>query len=111
MIDQSHNLKPKIEAMIQTVMTAQELAAKAALVDFELLADLQVKQDLIGCERHLKQAFFTDVSGLIGEWREGKGISRDPLMAHRQSGYLEVVEKERQQRRQELGIVTGGSYA
>ena len=25
MIDQSHNLKPKIEAMIQTVMTAQEL--------------------------------------------------------------------------------------
>ena len=111
MVDQSHNLKPKIEAMIQTVMTAQELAAKAALVDFELLADLQVKQDLIGCERHLKQAFFTDVSGLIGEWREGKGISGDPLMAHRQSGYLEVVEKDRQQRRQELGIVTGGSYA
>ena len=33
MIDQSHNLKGKIEAMIQTVTMAQELFAKAALVD------------------------------------------------------------------------------
>ena len=30
MIDQSHNLKGKIEAMIQTVVTARELVAKAA---------------------------------------------------------------------------------
>src|SRR6266545_199581 len=32
MIDQSHNLKDKIEEMIQTAVTAQELYAKAALV-------------------------------------------------------------------------------
>ena len=32
MIDQSHNMKGKIEAMIQTVSTAQELFARAALV-------------------------------------------------------------------------------
>ena len=32
MVDQSHNLKPKIEAMIQTVTTAQELFAKACIV-------------------------------------------------------------------------------
>ena len=38
MIDQSHNLKGKIEAMIQTVTTAMELYAKAALVDHEKLA-------------------------------------------------------------------------
>src|SRR5205085_5471609 len=37
MIDQSHNLKGKMEAMVQTVMTAQELFAKAALVNHELL--------------------------------------------------------------------------
>ncbi|MCP4889445.1 MAG: sugar isomerase [Planctomycetaceae bacterium] len=111
MIDQSHNLKPKIEAMIQTVMTAQELVAKAAIVDFDLLADLQARQDIVGCERHLKQAFFTDVSGLITAWRVEQGISPDPLTAHRESGYLEAIEKERRQRRQELGIVTGGSYA
>src|SRR6185369_15405152 len=38
MIDQSHNLKGKIEAMIQTVTTAMELYAKAALVDHVKLA-------------------------------------------------------------------------
>src|SRR5437660_6253895 len=37
MIDQSHNEKPKIEATIQTVVMAQELYAKAALVDHEAL--------------------------------------------------------------------------
>ena len=35
MIDQSHNLKGKIEAMVQTVVAAQELWLKAALVDRE----------------------------------------------------------------------------
>ena len=39
MIDQSHNLKGKMEAMVQTVVTAQELWLKAALVDREQLAD------------------------------------------------------------------------
>ena len=38
MVDQSHNLKGKIEAMVQTVCTAQELYAKAAMVDRERLA-------------------------------------------------------------------------
>src|SRR5580698_9672666 len=33
MIDQSHNLKGKIEAMVQTVVVAQEMFAKAALID------------------------------------------------------------------------------
>ena len=38
MIDQSHNLKGKIEATVQTVVTAQELWLKAALIDREQLA-------------------------------------------------------------------------
>src|SRR5579872_1557125 len=45
MIDQSHNLKGKIEAMIQTVCIAQELFSKAALVDEERLAAAQKKCD------------------------------------------------------------------
>jgi L-rhamnose isomerase/sugar isomerase len=40
-IDQSHNLKGKIEAMIQTVAMAQSLYAKAALVDYERLMAAQ----------------------------------------------------------------------
>jgi L-rhamnose isomerase/sugar isomerase len=50
MIDQSHNLKGKVEAMVQTVVTAQELFAKAALVDQEKLAALQQSCDLVEAE-------------------------------------------------------------
>src|SRR5499433_257387 len=47
MIDQSHNLKGKIEAMIQTVMRAQELFAKAAIVDYDRLASAQARCQLV----------------------------------------------------------------
>ena len=50
MIDQSHNLKDKIEEMIQTAVTAQELYAKAALVDHEKLARFQMKCALVDAE-------------------------------------------------------------
>src|SRR5215472_10223605 len=70
MIDQSHNLKGKIEAMIQTVTTAQELYAKAALVDREKLADCQQRCALVDAEGCLKDAFSTDVRPAIREWAE-----------------------------------------
>lgn len=98
MIDQSHNLKGKIEEMIQTAVTAQELYAKAALVDFESLAYHQQKCDLIDAEECLKQAFATDVRPLLGEWRRSKGLAEDPLAAFRQSGYLERITRERSEK-------------
>src|ERR1700704_6579404 len=61
MVDQSHNLKGKIEAMIQTVTTAMELFAKAALVDHEKLALRQSTCALVDAETCLKDAFSTDV--------------------------------------------------
>ena len=79
MIDQSHNLKPKIEEMIQTAMTAQELYAKAALVDHEQLAHYQSHADLIDAEECLKSAFSTDARPAIREWRKSKGLAEDPL--------------------------------
>ena len=51
MIDQSHNLKPKIEAMIQTVLAAQEHFAKALLVDHAALARSRAEEDLVLSER------------------------------------------------------------
>ncbi len=54
MIDQSHNLKGKIEAMIQTVTTAMELYAKAALVDHETLAAHQQRCALVDAENCLQ---------------------------------------------------------
>jgi L-rhamnose isomerase/sugar isomerase len=98
MIDQSHNLKGKIEAMIQTVTMAQELFSKAALVDYRELSDAQEKCDLVRAESLLQDAFATDVRPVIREWRHSKGLPKDPMDAFRQSGYLERITKERSAR-------------
>jgi L-rhamnose isomerase/sugar isomerase len=95
MIDQSHNLKGKIEAMIQTVTVAQELYAKAALVDHVRLADAQKACELVKAESLLQDAFSTDVRPAIREWRAGKGLPIDPLQAFREGGYLERVTAAR----------------
>jgi L-rhamnose isomerase/sugar isomerase len=95
MVDQSHNLKGKIEAMIQTVTMAQQLFAKAALVDTQKLATAQKNCDLLGAESLLQDAFATDVRPAIQDWRYSKGLPKDPMEAFRQSGYLERITKER----------------
>jgi L-rhamnose isomerase / sugar isomerase len=95
MIDQSHNLKGKMEAMIQSVQTAQELFAKAALVDLKKLAGFQQKSALVDAENCLKDAFSTDVRPAIREWARSKGLPEDPMDAFRQSGYLERITAAR----------------
>jgi L-rhamnose isomerase/sugar isomerase len=95
MIDQSHNLKGKIAAMIQTVNMAQELFSKAALVHHERLAAAQQKSDLIRAESCLQDAFATDVRPAIREWRASKGLPENPMEAFEKSGYLERVSQER----------------
>jgi L-rhamnose isomerase/sugar isomerase len=98
MIDQSHNLKGKIEAMIQTVTMAQQLYSRAALVDHDALAVAQSKCELVKAESWLQDAFATDVRPAIREWRASKGLPQDPMEAFRQSGYLEQITKERSAR-------------
>ena len=98
MIDQSHNLKGKIEAMLQTVSMAQELFAKACLVSHAELADAQKRSDLVKAESFLQDAFATDVRPVIQEWRRSKGVPLNPLDAFRQSGYLERVTQQRSAR-------------
>jgi L-rhamnose isomerase/sugar isomerase len=95
MVDQSHNLKGKIEEMIQTVMAAQELYAKAALIDFPGLSKAQNEQRLIDAENFYKDAFSTDVRPAVREWRRSRGLAEDPLKAFRESGYLERITRER----------------
>jgi L-rhamnose isomerase/sugar isomerase len=107
MIDQSHNLKGKMEAMIQTVTVAQELFAKAALVDHAGLAAAQKASDLVRAESFLQDAFATDVRPLIREWRASKGLPAEPMEAFRQSGYLERVSLERAAR----NMASASSYA
>jgi L-rhamnose isomerase / sugar isomerase len=95
MVDQSHNLKGKIEAMIQTVTTALELYAKAAIVDHERLSMCQAKCALVDAETCLKDAYSTDVRPAIVEWAKSKGLPANPMDAFRESGYLERITRER----------------
>jgi L-rhamnose isomerase / sugar isomerase len=95
MIDQSHNLKGKIEAMIQTVTMAQLLFSKAAIVDYSTLAAAQKSCDLVRAESLLQDAFATDVRPAIQQWRDSNGLPKDPIEAFRESGYLERITKER----------------
>jgi L-rhamnose isomerase / sugar isomerase len=97
-IDQSHNLKGKIEAMIQTVAMAQELYCKAALVDHEKLARAQANSRLLEAESLLQDAFATDVRPAIREWRTAKGLRPDPQQAFRESGYLGEITAKRAKR-------------
>ncbi|MFP5209125.1 MAG: TIM barrel protein [Acidobacteriota bacterium] len=95
MIDQSHNLKGKIEAMVQTVVTAQELYLKAALIDREKLAEYQQSCDLVAAEELFRGAFWKDVRPLAAAWREARGLPADPLAALRENGYVERIVQER----------------
>jgi L-rhamnose isomerase / sugar isomerase len=107
MIDQSHNIKGKMEAMIQTVVTAQELFLKAALVDRERLAEMQSEARTVDAEECLRSAFWTEVRPMLREWRRKRGLPEDPLKALRESGYVERIEDERRERNAMLSV----SYA
>jgi L-rhamnose isomerase/sugar isomerase len=106
MIDQSHNLKGKIEAMVQTVVSAQELWLKASLVDRDQLATLQKKCDLVAAEELFRKAFWQDIRPVVAEWRAARNLPVDPLCALRKSGYVERITQERAGRQS-----SGGSYA
>ena len=95
MVDQSHNLKGKLEAMVQTVCTAQELFARAALVDREELAELQQSCRLVEAEECFRRAFFHDVRPAVRAWRKRHGLAEDPLKALRENGYLDRIRAER----------------
>lgn len=107
MIDQSHNLKPKVEAMVQTVMTAQEYFAKAMLVDLTELNAARAANDIVAAEECLKRAFATDVRTALAAWRVSRGLPADPLAAHRTSGYVASAAAARLPRKKS----SGGSYA
>jgi L-rhamnose isomerase / sugar isomerase len=95
MIDQSHNLKGKIEAMVQTVIAAQELYAKAALVDRERLSLLQQNCSLVEAEECFRDAFWQDIRPIVSEWRRARGFPVAPLKALAESGYIEKITRDR----------------
>jgi L-rhamnose isomerase/sugar isomerase len=95
MIDQSHNIEPKLEAMVQSVINIQTAHAKALLVDRARLRQAQTAGDVLAANRVLVEAYETDVRPILAEARERLGIDRDPVAALRGSGYVERAARER----------------
>ena len=95
MIDQSHNIKDPIEALLQTVDQLQQAHAKACLVDHDALAAHQASGDVMMAERTLKAAYETDVRPIVAEARRRRGGALDPVLAFRESGYRAEKSRER----------------
>jgi L-rhamnose isomerase/sugar isomerase len=95
MIDQSHNVEGKIDAMIQSVVNIQTAFAKALLVDEEALAAAQREGDVLGAHRVLLDAYETDVRPLLARLREELGVDPDPVAAYRRGGHAERLARER----------------
>lgn len=95
MIDQSHNIKQKIEEMLQSVENIQKAYAKALIVDRKFLKKYQLEGDIVSAEKILTDAFETDVMPIIYKAREELGVPLDPISSLRDSGYLEKIRKER----------------
>jgi L-rhamnose isomerase/sugar isomerase len=95
MLDQCHNIEPKIPAEIRSVMHVQEATAKALLVDRPALASAQAAGDVLGANEVVIDAYNTDVRPLLAELREDMGLDPDPLGAYRRSGYAERIVAER----------------
>ena len=96
MIDQSHNLKDPIEALLQTVDQLQQAYAKALLVDHAALEGYQDAGDVLMAERTLKDAYESDVRPLVAEARLRAGGAVDPIAAFRTSGYRQLVSGRRE---------------
>ncbi|MBA2475412.1 MAG: hypothetical protein H0V40_05600, partial [Actinobacteria bacterium] len=95
MIDQSHNVEGKIDAMMQSVVNIQTAYAKALLVDRDALAAAQAAGDVLGAHRILVAAFETDVRPLLTRHRAALGLEADPVEAFRAGGYAETRAHER----------------
>lgn len=95
MIDQSHNIEPKMEAMLQSVINCQSAYAKALIVDRAGLRRAQAAGDVLGAHRILTDAYETDVRPLIARVREEMGIHPDPVAAYRADDYAARVAGER----------------
>ncbi len=103
MIDQSHNIEPKIPAMIRSVLNVQTQYAKALLISHDEVREVQEKQDVMAAEDAVRKAFEFDVTPLLAVVREELGVPADPMKAFLESGY---TEKNRLPRRRRCFLVS-----
>ncbi|MFI6762276.1 L-rhamnose isomerase [Micromonospora sp. NPDC050417] len=95
MLDQCHNIEPKIPGQIRSVLNVQEATAKALLVDADALAAAQAAGDVLGANAVLMDAYNTDVRPLLREIRTEQGLDPDPMAAYARSGYAGKIAADR----------------
>jgi L-rhamnose isomerase / sugar isomerase len=95
MLDQCHNIEPKIPAQIRSVMNVQEATAKALLVDADALSAAQSAGDVLGANAVIMDAFNTDVRPLVADLRTELGLDPDPVAAYARSGYADKIKADR----------------
>ena len=95
MLDQCHNIEPKIAAQIRSVMNVQEATAKALVVDADALAAAQRDGDVLGANALFMDAYSTDVRPMLADLRAESGLDPDPVGAYHRSGYYETVCADR----------------
>ncbi len=95
MLDQCHNIEPKIPGQIRSVMNVQEATAKALAVDVRALRTAQDAGDVLAANAVLMDAFATDVRPALRDWRTARGLDPDPVAAFERSGYAARVVAER----------------
>ncbi len=95
MLDQSHNIEPSIEGIIQSVMNTQTAYAKALLVERDKLYAAQAAGDVILANRTIMDAYELDVQPLLKKVRVEMGRQPDPILAYRSGGYAQKIAAER----------------
>lgn len=95
MLDQCHNIEPKIPGQIRSVLNVQEMTAKALLVDGTALADAERDGDVLAGNAVLMDAYNTDVRADLADWRASRGLPSDPMASYRDSGYADQIVAER----------------
>jgi L-rhamnose isomerase / sugar isomerase len=95
MLDQCHNIEPKIPGQIRSVLNVQEMTARALLVDRQALAEAEYAGDVLAGNAVMMDAFSTDVRADLADWRASRGFAADPMATYAQSGYAEQIAAER----------------
>jgi L-rhamnose isomerase/sugar isomerase len=95
MLDQCHNIEPKVEGQLRSVLNVEEALAKALIVDHEALREAQWTGDVLAANGILMDAYRTDMRPALADRRERRGLPRDPVEAYRASGYFDRVAEQR----------------
>jgi L-rhamnose isomerase/sugar isomerase len=95
MLDQGHNIEAKIPAQIRSVITVQEMTARALLIDRAALTEAQLTGDVMAANDIFMDAYQKDIRSEVASWRASNGLPEDPMAAYRASGYAEQIAEDR----------------